>query len=291
MTDRRSVTLATLIDYLRYLRECGAVSLELEPETLRTLAHLKESPPTRAPAGGGTGGGAGRAAGSPRGAARPILPSRATTVSAGGGQAAINAALAEIKERIVACRKCELCHERSNVVPGQGNPVQPEVLFIGEAPGADEDRQGLAFVGRAGQLLTKMIAGMGFMREEVFIANICKCRPPGNRPPTPAEMEACLPFLKEQIGIIRPRTIVAMGNTAILGLLGSAGITRLRGIWASFEGIPLMPTFHPAYLLRFPTVKRDAWADLKKVLRRLDRPIPPPAPKEGAKEGAEDGTA
>jgi len=276
MTDRRSATLATLIDYLRYLRECGAVSLELEPETLRTLARLKESPPARKPAGGGTGrtGGAAR-------------PGRTPAADTGGGQAPADAALAQLKERIVACRKCELCRGRTHVVPGQGNPVQPEVMFIGEAPGADEDRQGLAFVGRAGQLLTKMIAGMGFTREEVFIANICKCRPPENRPPTPAEMAACLPFLKEQIAIIRPRTIVAMGNTAILGLLGSAGITRLRGIWSSFEGIPLMPTFHPAYLLRFPTVKRDAWADLKKVLRRLDRPIPEPAPKEGAKDGAE----
>ena len=142
-------------------------------------------------------------------------------------------------------------------------------MFVGEAPGADEDAQGLAFVGRAGQLLTKMIAAMGYAREDVFIANICKCRPPGNRTPTPEEMAACLPFLRRQIAVIQPKFIVALGNTALLGLLGMSGIMRLHGTWQSFEGIPVMPTFHPAYLLRLPAAKRDCWKDLQLVMARL----------------------
>ena len=142
-------------------------------------------------------------------------------------------------------------------------------MFIGEAPGADEDAQGLAFVGRAGQLLTKMIAAMGYTRDEVFIANICKCRPPGNRTPTPQEMAACIPFLKRQVAIVRPRFIVALGNTAILGLLGETGILRIHGKWRQFEGIPLMPTMHPAYLLRNPSAKRACWEDLKLVMAKL----------------------
>lgn len=149
-------------------------------------------------------------------------------------------------------------------------------MFIGEAPGADEDEQGLAFVGRAGQLLTKMIAAMGYTREEVFIANICKCRPPNNRTPTFEEMAACIPFLKRQIAIVHPKVIVALGNTALLGLLGTPGIMRLHGQWKKFEGIPLMPTYHPAYLLRLPAAKRDCWNDLKLVMKHLGKtPVAP----------------
>jgi len=160
-------------------------------------------------------------------------------------------------------------------VPGQGNLLSPDIMFIGEAPGADEDRQGLAFVGLAGQLLTKMIAAMGYARDEVFIANICKCRPPQNRQPALTEMQACLPYLRAQIAIVRPRAIVALGATAVKGLLdSSAGISRLRGTWTAYMGIPLMPTYHPAYLLRVPPAKHEAWDDLKKVLQRLGRPVP-----------------
>jgi len=186
--------------------------------------------------------------------------------------------LSEIAVEIAACRKCGLHKTRRKTVPGQGHP-EPEILFIGEAPGADEDEQGLAFVGAAGQLLTKMIAAMGFQREEVFIANILKCRPPENRPPTPVEMETCIPYLKEQIQRLKPQVIVALGATAVRGLLKvETGITRLRGSWHVFEGIPVMPTFHPAYLLRNPPAKKEAWADLQAVLRRIGKTPPPVKP-------------
>jgi DNA polymerase len=149
---------------------------------------------------------------------------------------------------------------------------------VGEGPGEDEDIQGLAFVGRAGQLLTKMIEAMGYRRDEVFIANIVKCRPPGNRKPFPDEMAACLPYLKEQIALLKPRVIIALGATAVTGLLGSmaTGISRLRGNWQSFGGIDVMPTFHPSYLLRTPSAKNAAWADLQAVLKKLGRPVPAP---------------
>jgi len=184
-------------------------------------------------------------------------------------------ALRGISDRVATCSRCHLCQQRTHTVPGQGNPA-PEILFVGEGPGAEEDRQGLAFVGRAGKLLTQMIKAMGLTREEVFIGNIVKCRPPGNRVPTPDEMEACMPYLREQIQILKPRVIVALGSTAVKGLLHcTSGITRLRGTWMSFDGIDLMPTFHPAYLLRDPSKKKDAWDDLQEVLRRLGREAPP----------------
>jgi DNA polymerase len=133
-------------------------------------------------------------------------------------------------------------------------------------------------VGLAGQLLTRMIVAMGFSREQVFIANICKCRPPGNRPPEPDEMEACLPFLRAQIAALRPKVIVALGGTALFGLLQVKGITKSRGTWMKYEDIDLMPTFHPSYLLRTPSAKHEVWADLQEVLKRLGR-TPPPAKK------------
>lgn len=185
--------------------------------------------------------------------------------------------LKEVAASAAACTRCRLGETRTQSVPGQGNP-HPEVMFIGEAPGEDEDRQGLAFVGLAGQLLTRMIVAMGFSREQVFIANICKCRPPGNRPPEPDEMEACLPFLRAQIAALRPRVIVALGGTALFGLLQVKGITKSRGTWLKYEDIDLMPTFHPSYLLRTPSAKHEVWADLQEVLKRLGR-TPPPAKK------------
>lgn len=181
--------------------------------------------------------------------------------------------LGRIAQEITACRKCALHRTRNRPVPGQGN-CHPDILFIGEGPGAEEDAQGLAFVGEAGRLLTRMITAMGYRREAVFIANVVKCRPPDNRIPHPNEMEACLPFLRRQIAILRPKVIVTLGATALRGLLGtSVGITRLRGQWQSFEGIDVMPTYHPAYLLRYPHYKADAWKDLQKVLERLGRPV------------------
>ncbi len=185
-----------------------------------------------------------------------------------------SAGLAAIAAEIAACSACPLAPTRTHTVPGVGK-LSPDVLFIGEGPGADEDAQGLPFVGRAGALLTKMIAAMGYTREEVFIANIVKCRPPDNRKPTPQEMAACIPFLERQVDLVRPACIVALGATAAQGLLRTpAGINALRGHWAEYRGIPVMPTYHPAYLLRAPSAKREAWADLKLVLARLGRPVP-----------------
>jgi len=195
-----------------------------------------------------------------------------------------DAALTDIAARIAVCEACGLCKSRTKIVPGQGNPESPDVMFIGEAPGAQEDEQGLAFVGAAGQLLTKMIAAMGYAREDIFIGNICKCRPPNNRTPTMEEMQKCLPFLREQIAIIKPKTIVLLGNTAIKGLLeNQAGVTRLQGQWTVYNGIPVMPTYHPAYLLRFESsgdaeglraAKMQVWRALKLVLAQLGKPVP-----------------
>ena len=182
--------------------------------------------------------------------------------------------LAEIARTVEACRKCGLGNQRTRSVPGQGNP-HPEILFVGEAPGADEDRSGLAFVGRAGQLLTKMIEAMGYAREDVFIANIAKCRPPDNRQPLPEEMAACIAYLHAQIALLKPRAIVALGATAVKGMMNlEQGITKLRGKWLLFDGIPLMPTYHPAYLLRNPSAKKEVWDDLQEVLSHLGRKPP-----------------
>ena len=187
--------------------------------------------------------------------------------------------LGKIEKVIAGCMKCSLHETRTRTVPGQGSS-RPEIMFIGEAPGFDEDQQGLAFVGRAGQLLTKMIQAMGYTREKVFIGNILKCRPPGNRAPMPDEMTACLPYLKAQIALLKPKVIIALGATAVKGLLNtSTGITRLRGTWLSFEGVDVMPTYHPAYLLRNTSAKKEVWEDLKTVLNHLGR-TPPPREKK-----------
>jgi uracil-DNA glycosylase len=190
----------------------------------------------------------------------------------------VNSELTKIAGEISSCKKCVLHKTRTKTVPGQGNS-HPEIMFIGEAPGADEDEQGLAFVGKAGQLLTRMIEAMGFVREDVFIANIAKCRPPENRQPTPEEMETCIPYLKQQIAAIRPKVIVALGAVAVKGLLQDfTGISKLRGTWMKFDGIDVMPTYHPAYLLRNPPAKKEVWADLQVVLKHLGR-TPPPVKK------------
>lgn len=188
-------------------------------------------------------------------------------------------ALAQIADEIAACRKCGLAQGRNRTVPGHGNPA-PELMFVGEGPGEEEDQQGLPFVGAAGQLLTRMLQAMGMTRNEVFIGNVVKCRPPGNRTPMPEEIEQCLPYLRAQIALLKPRVIVALGATAARGLLQvETGITRLRGRWQTFEGIPVMPTYHPAYLLRAPSAKREAWDDMLAVLEKLGRPPPERKPR------------
>ena len=190
--------------------------------------------------------------------------------------------LAAARERVGACIKCaHLACSRTQTVFGVGNP-NADLMFIGEAPGADEDQQGEPFVGRAGQLLTRILKAMNFARDDVYIANILKCRPDmpagsfGNRPPTPTEMQTCRPYLVEQIDIIQPSVLVALGAVAVEGLLGTRATMReLRGRWHTYHSIPLMITYHPAYLLRnqAPSEKRKVWEDMLQVLERLEQPI------------------
>jgi DNA polymerase len=184
-------------------------------------------------------------------------------------------ALPVIAAEVSTCKKCCLHETRTNTVFARGNPTA-KLCFVGEAPGADEDAQGLPFVGRAGQLLDKMIQAMGLDPEkDVYVCNIIKCRPPGNRRPEPVEIEACIPYLHEQLANIDPAAIVAMGNTAVGALLGTKlGITKVRGEWKLYRGkTPVMPTYHPSYLLRpGPTqseAKRQAWEDLQLVMKEL----------------------
>ncbi len=192
------------------------------------------------------------------------------------------AGLALTREELGDCQRCKLCTGRRNLVFGVGNP-EADLVFVGEAPGADEDAQGEPFVGKAGQLLTKMIEAMGFARGDVYICNVIKCRPPGNRNPEPDEVAACEPFLKKQLAALRPRMIVALGKFAAQSLCReSTPITRLRGNFRSYEGIQVMPTFHPAFLLRDPSRKREAWSDLQQVIAALrGMGIEPPRKPKG----------
>jgi DNA polymerase len=209
-------------------------------------------------------------------------PQSATTVRPELSPEAKAAAFAELRERALACVKCpHLAASRKNVVFGVGDINSP-LMFVGEAPGEDEDIQGEPFVGKAGQLLTKIIQAMGLARQSVYIGNILKCRPDtpgqtsGNRKPKPEEMDTCIPYLHEQIDLIRPRVIVALGATSVEGLLGKTiGITRLRGQWKTYRGIPLMPTYHPAYLLRNQAMseKRKVWEDMMQVMEKLEMSI------------------
>ena len=180
-----------------------------------------------------------------------------------------------IREDIGDCTRCKLHTQgRRQVVFGVGNP-SAELMFVGEAPGADEDVQGVPFVGKAGQLLTKMISGMGFTRDDVYIANVIKCRPPGNRNPEPDEIATCEPFLFRQIESIQPRVIVALGAFAAKTLLKTdTPISKLRGRLYDYRGVKLIPTFHPSFLLRSPGYKREAWDDLKKAVAELGRGVP-----------------
>lgn len=183
--------------------------------------------------------------------------------------------LDDLAETLRDCARCKLCQQRKQVVFGAGNP-DADLVFVGEGPGADEDAQGIPFVGRAGQLLTRMIEnGMGIPRSQVYICNVVKCRPPGNRNPEPDEIETCEPFLKQQLDIIQPKVIVALGKFAAQTLLQTGTpISRLRGNWHEYNGIKLMPTYHPSYLLRSPGEKRNAWEDLRKVMDELGLAVP-----------------
>lgn len=175
-----------------------------------------------------------------------------------------------LKEQVAACDRCLLARGRTRTVFGEGNE-HADLMFIGEGPGADEDQSGRPFVGPAGQLLTRMIQAMQLRREEVYIANIVKCRPPGNRNPRDQEAEACMHYLKRQIGLVAPRVIVLLGSVPLWQLLKKTGISQLHGTWLEYEGIPTLPTFHPSFLLRSPQRKKDAWEDLQKVMQRLGK--------------------
>ena len=187
------------------------------------------------------------------------------------------ASLEELAHSFQDCQLCPLAKHRHHIVFGEGHP-RADLMFVGEGPGYDEDVQGRPFVGKAGQLLDKMIAAMQFSRQEVYIANIVKCRPDGNRNPMPDEIAKCIPFLHRQIQIIKPQVIVCLGAVAAKALLNTEnGISKLRGKWCSYQNIPVMPTFHPAFLLRQESAKKEAWQDLQLVMARFGKKPPRPA--------------
>src|SRR5436190_16180385 len=177
--------------------------------------------------------------------------------------------LAELERVALACEKCRLAKTRTQVVYGVGNP-KADLMFIGEAPGRDEDIQGQPFVGRAGQLLTDIIKAMKLTRDDVYIANVIMCRPPENRNPEPDELESCRPWIRRQIEIIQPKVIVTLGRFALQSLTEKGyAISSVRGQWLDYDGIRVMPTYHPAYLLRNPAAQKEAWSDMKKVMAEL----------------------
>ena len=233
MTRREQLT-----EHLRFFEELGVDGVSLDPGWRRRAAAMPES------------------AGSVMsGDAADALAADRTTADT----------LDEIRSDLGECTRCILHEGRTTLVFGAGNP-DADLVFVGEAPGRDEDLQGVPFVGRAGQLLTKIIASIGLTRDEVYIANVVKCRPPGNRNPEPGEVQTCEPFLFRQIDVIRPKVVVALGAFAIHTLLGTNQvISRLRGRVYEYRGAKLVPTFHPAFLLRSPDRKRDVWEDMKKV--------------------------
>ena len=261
MTAAYDELLDATIQHLEGLRLRGVRHIAVAPETLRAFALPAKTTATP-----------------------PPVPKTETTISMPAKQSSPEkaAAFAALRERALACVKCpHLASSRKNVVFGVGS-IEAKLMFVGEAPGADEDEQGEPFVGKAGQLLTKIIQATGLSRADVYIANILKCRPDtpgqsaGNRKPTPDEMATCIPYLHEQIDLIRPKVIVALGATAVEGLLGkTVGITKLRGNWQTYRGTPLMPTYHPAYLLRNQAMseKRKVWEDMLAVMEKLEMPV------------------
>ncbi len=262
-----------LCDQAEFLGACGAEFAVLRPgEPAPAVPPAAERP----------------AAASPRSApvVRSVTPApapeppRVAEGSGGGAPGGDPGEFDRLEERVRACRACPLSRLRSHAVPGEGNRTA-ELMFVGEAPGADEDEQGRPFVGRAGQMLRRIIAAMTFREDEVFIANILKCRPPENRKPNRDEVAACTPFLLEQIRMVAPRVIVALGRTPLEFFVPGAdprrSMTDLRGRWYEFRGIPVMPTYHPSYLIRNPVdrgPKKIVWDDMKLVMERLGRKVP-----------------
>ncbi len=196
------------------------------------------------------------------------IPKPAVSANSAGGPDS-KTLLGELEAIALVCEKCSLSKTRTQVVYGVGSP-NADLMFIGEAPGRDEDLQGEPFVGRAGQLLTDIIKAMKLTRDDVYITNVVKCRPPDNRNPEPDELDACRPFIRRQVEIIQPKVIVTLGRFALQSLTGKGyGITSIRGQWLDYNGVKVMPTYHPAYLLRNPAAKKDVWADMKMVMAEL----------------------
>ena len=273
------------IRHLEGLKARGVRYVEVAPETLRALSQAPQRAPASRPAPSAPVAPVAPRPLIPRPAPVPAptpVPAPLPPAAPAGVSGDKATAFAALRTRALACVLCpHLVASRSNVVFGVGD-INARLMFVGEAPGADEDQQGEPFVGRAGQLLTKIIQAAGLSRETVYIANILKCRPDtpgetsGNRKPTPAEMATCIPFLQEQIDLIKPEVLIALGGTAVEGLLGKTlGITKLRGIWQTYRGIPLMPTYHPSYLLRNQAVseKRKVWEDMLQAMEKLGLPI------------------
>lgn len=272
-TDPRE-ELATLTAALRtHLELCGLSGALGLPAASRELAEARAGVPV--PDGAVTA--VDRASGPAPMPSAPAAPHAAAAVSASASvvSTAGGARLQVLATEIADCRRCRLHEARTQTVFSRGSGASG-LCFVGEGPGADEDEQGQPFVGKAGQLLDRMIEAMGFQRDDVYVCNVVKCRPPKNRKPEADEMAACTPYLTEQLELVNPQVIVCLGATAVQGLLGLAGgITRLRGSWRLYKGkVPVMPTFHPAYLLRTPEAKREVWQDLQEVVRHMGRSVP-----------------
>ena len=294
MSSAYDQLLDATIQHLESLKASGVRHVAIAPETLRALTLPAPPPAPRIlhpenqsrPSVAATMPGPPPPSVAPKPAALALeLPDGAPTAQSQiqnpKSEIEKAAAFAELRARALVCVKCpNLAASRKNVVFGVGN-INAALMFVGEAPGADEDEQGEPFVGKAGQLLTKIIQAMGLQRGDVYIGNILKCRPDtpgqtaGNRKPTPAEMQTCIPYLHEQIDLIRPKVLVALGGTAMEGLLNKTGITKLRGRWHAYRGIPLMPTYHPYYLLRNQALheKRRVWEDMLQVMEKIGLPI------------------
>jgi DNA polymerase len=282
MSDDYRQLLDATIQHLESMKARGARHVTVAPETLRALAR----PPAKLPIANFQSPISNRPAAAPAVAPKAIhavavLVVEQSEIGNRKSETDKVAAFAALRERALACVKCpHLAASRKNVVFGVGN-IDAQLMFVGEAPGADEDAQGEPFVGAAGQLLTKIISATGLSRADVYIANILKCRPDtpgqsyGNRKPTPEEMATCVPYLHEQIDLIQPKVLVALGGVAVEGLLNKSGIMKLRGHWQTYRGIPLMPTYHPAYLLRNQAMaeKRRVWEDMLAVMEKLGMPI------------------
>ncbi|BDG01600.1 uracil-DNA glycosylase [Anaeromyxobacter oryzae] len=285
--DALAEAAAEMIRHLAWLEAAGVREVP-PPAVIQQVAPVPHARPAEGAAGRAIATAAPRA-GAPDGDVAPATPAVASPVPAaaapgsavaGRGAYALSDkgcgsdALLGVRGEIGACTRCKLARGRTNLVFGVGNP-RASLVFVGEGPGEDEDLSGEPFVGKAGQLLTKMIEAMGFRREDVYIANVVKCRPPGNRNPEPDEIDACEPFLRAQLAAIDPRVIVALGKFAAHTLLReTTPISKLRGRWREYAGVKLMPTFHPAYLLRSPEEKKKAWEDLQLVMKELGKPVP-----------------